>query len=125
MKNQITLILAITFLSSLSAFAQTKDCRTSVVDAYKSLGETIQADDFSSSEFNELNITHLEFNALTSKQQELIYMQVKPLEVMVEETIQKLNRYIERYVGTYYELYMASEIEDWRKKRDSLRSCSY
>lgn len=122
--NKLTLLILSILLAS-SAFANDKPCRSAVVDAYTSLGEKIAADDFSNREFSELGISYAEFNAMDSRDQEAIYMKVKPIEVMVEETIQKLTRYINRYVGTFYEFYMIDELEQWRSSRDTLRSCKY
>lgn len=112
-------------LMSLSASAQEVSCRDAVVTAYSNLGEKIAADEFSNQQFSDLGISYTDFNLMTSREQEAIYLKVKPIEVMVEETIQKLTRYIQRYVGSFYESYMIDEIELWRSSRDTLRSCNY
>lgn len=116
-------LLITTAILMINSAMAANSCRSEVVLAYASLGEKIAEDSFSNSTFEELNVTYTEFNLLSSSEQDEIYMQIKPLEVMVEETIGKLNRYINRYVGTYYELFMADEISQWRTHRDNLRKC--
>ena len=130
----LVLSFTLTALLTINAVAQTHpkeesdkndsiSCRSAVVLAYASFGEKISEDDFSSSTFDELNITVEQFNILSSTEQDEIYKKVKPIEVMVQETIDTLNRYVNRYVGTFYEMYMLDELESWRSSRDGLRGC--
>lgn len=123
-----TLLLRLTLLSllltSVSFANESNSCRKLVVAAYKSLGEDISEDSFSSSSFEELNLSAEDFNVLSSEEQSEIYTMIKPMSVMVEETIGKLNGYINRYAGTIYEFYLVDELEAWRTYRDLLRTCS-
>ena len=64
-----------------------------------------------------------EFNELSSEEQGEIYKQVKPLAVMVEETISDLSGAINYYLNSYYAMYMIDEIDDMRDQRDGLRAC--
>lgn len=124
MKKLTALFITTIFLTLTTAYAADEtQCRNEVVAAYTSLGESINANDFSNRTFTELEISYQEFNLLSSQEQDEIYMQVKPLEVMIEETIGKLNRYINRYAGTFYEMFMLDEIDEWRTHRDALRKC--
>ena len=127
MRKQLLLLLAITFAALGNTYASDespKSCRLAVVLAYLSVGEDINPGAFSNSSFDQLNITIDDFNAMSSEEQDAIYMRVKPIEVMVEETIMKLSRYIDRYLGSPYEAYLIDEINAWRDARSALRSCT-
>jgi hypothetical protein len=108
---------------SVSSFASETSCRDTIVDAYTAIGINMPADSFSNAKFEDFNISIQEFNALSSKEQEVIYMRVKPIEVVAENAINTINRYINRYVGTFYEVYMADELSNWRLQRDNVRNC--
>ena len=110
-------------ISQVQSVFATSSCRDAVVEAYGSLGKKIDKNSFSDSNFSEFNISVEEFNLLSSEEQEEIYMRVKPIEIMVEETISDLNKQINRIAGSFYEFFMINELEDWRSKRDLLRSC--
>lgn len=98
-------------------------CRDAVVDAYASLGKKIEKNSFSNSTFGDFNLSVEEFNALSSEEQEDIYMQIKPIEIMVEQSINDLNQQINRIAGSFYEFFMTDELQTWRASRDQLRSC--
>lgn len=128
MQKQFIILTILVLIASLSPSANAEvsdsmDCRSAVLEAYRSLKEKINPLVFSSTTFEELGITVEEFNNLSSAEQNEIYTRVKPIEVMVQETIIKINNYISRYVGSMYELYLADELETWRVSRDNLRSC--
>ena len=108
----------------LSQTTQAMDCRDAIVSAYHILGEQISSEEFSNAQFSDFNITVEEFNELDSTEQEIIYRRVKPIEVMVEESIARLNGKINRVKGTFYEFFLADELQEWRAKRDDLRSCT-
>lgn len=110
-------------LASTNVFAM--DCRDAVVAGYAAVNVSIDADEFSQLSFEELELTPALYNALPPAEQEEIYRQIKPLEVMVEETISMLNSRINRVVGSYYEFFMIDELEQWRSSRDELRACTY
>ena len=100
------------------------DCRTAVVQAYDSLDTKIDGDSFSNADFADFNVSVEEFNDLSTQEQEEIYIQVRPLEVMVLTTIHLLDAQISRYAGTFYEIYVIEELKKWRSNVDKLRSCS-
>ncbi|MBT4793471.1 MAG: hypothetical protein HON90_18000, partial [Halobacteriovoraceae bacterium] len=52
-----------------------------------------------------------------------IYIQLKPLETMVKDSIVSLNQKINQIIGTFYELFLAAELQEWREKREQLKSC--
>ncbi len=116
-------VIMLALLASGNLFAKTQNCRDAVVKAQKSLGKNISASDFSTMTFDDYNITASEFNDLTSEEQGEIYKQVKPLSVMVDETISDLSRSINYYANSYYAFYMMDEIDEMRDMRDGLRTC--
>lgn len=124
------LIICMLFTAQLS-FAQEVvepvdvNCRDAIVDGYSALDQFIERDSFSLGKFEDHNLTVEQYNALTPEEQEEIYRSIKPLVVMVEETIATLNRNINQVVGTFYEFFMTDELERWRAARDQLRSCIY
>jgi hypothetical protein len=103
-------------ISQIQTVFAASSCRDAVVEAYRSLGKKIEKDSFSDSKFSEFNISVEEFNLLSSEEQEEIYLRV-------EETISDLNKQISRIAGSFYEFFMTHELDDWRSKRDLLRSC--
>ena len=125
MKNTArrTASVLLLLLISFSGFTAELSCRKLVVVAHKSVGEEIEENSFSSERFESFRMTAAEFNALDLEAQEKIYMKVKPMEAMVAETINMLNRYISRYVGSPYELQLTDELEFWRLVRGKLREC--
>ena len=121
--------LLLTLLVSSNLFAgqseiDKKDCRGAVVEAQSVLGNSVAATSFSSRSFDSYNLTVAEFNELDSEAQAEIYMQVKPLSVMVEETISDLNRRIRSYNESFYAFFMVDEIAQMQDIRDGLRQCS-
>lgn len=117
-------VVMLALLASGNLFANTQDCRDAVVKAQKTLGNNVSADEFSTMTFEDYNITASEFNELSSEDQGEIYKQVKPLEVMVDETISDLSRRINYYLNSYYAYFMTDEIDEMRDQRDGLRSCT-
>lgn len=111
-------------LASGNLFAKTTTCRDAVIKGQALLGNSINANDFSSRTFDDYNITASEFNMLDSQEQSEIYQQVKPLSVMVEETVSDLNRRINHYQNSYYAYFMIDEIDEMRDMRAQLRGCS-
>jgi hypothetical protein len=106
------------------AEVEIKDCRTAVVDAKKVLGDDIDPNSFSTMGFTDLNMSAEDFNALTPEVQADYYQKVKPLEVMVEETISDLNGRIDYYSNSFYAFFMIDEIQEMRDSRDELRACT-
>ena len=80
-------LILLGLMTSTSLFAQNKSCRDAVIDAKARLGDTLATDSFSSRNFESYNITATEFNEMNSVEQSQIYMQIKPLAVMVDEVI--------------------------------------
>lgn len=119
----ITLTLSLFSTSIFAEDARTKECRDSIVSAYLAVGINMPADSFSNAKFEDFNISVEDFNALNSKEQELIYMKIKPIQVVTQDAINTINRYINRYAGTFYEVYMADELTLWRLQRDNMRNC--
>ena len=107
----------------LSTQVQALDCRNAVVEAQKTLGNNLAEDSFSNASFEDFNLTVEQFNALSSAKQEKIYIQIKPLETMVKDSIVSLNQKINQIIGTFYELFLAAELQEWREKREQLKSC--
>lgn len=116
-------LLVFLILVAQSQIALATSCRDAVVIAYESFGGHLPKDSFSNSEFKDYNLSIEEFNALSSEEQEKIYMQIKPIELMVEETIGIINQRIGSVAGTFYELFMADKLQLWREARESLKSC--
>ena len=119
------IILSVLLALSCNVIAGEINCRDAVVAGYAALKQEIDRDSFSQGEFEDFDLTPEQYNALSSEQQVVIYQHIKPLVVMVEETITRLNQSIERIVGTFYELYMTDDLQRWRAGRDQLRSCIY
>jgi hypothetical protein len=117
------LFILLGLITSSSLFAGTQTCRSAVVDAKARLGETLAPDSFSSRKFESYNITVSEFNALSSQDQAEIYMQIKPLSVMVDEVIATLNRYIEHYSDGPYSLMYVDLLQELRGYKDDLFTC--
>lgn len=117
------IVIMLALLASGNLFANTQNCRDAVVKAQKTLGHDISANEFSTMSFNDYNVTALEFNELSSEQQAEIYKQVKPLQVMVDETISDLSGAITYYLNSYYATYMQNKIDEMRDMRDGLRTC--
>lgn len=99
------------------------ECRTAIVNAYSTLQIKIDPNSFSTHTFEDYNLSIEEFNALAPELQEAIYQKIKPISVVVESTINYLNRYINRYAGTIYEQYLIDDLQNWRHARDVLRNC--
>ena len=117
------ILILLSIMVSTSLFAQTQSCRTAVVDAKARLGDSLGPNSFSSRNFESYNITASEFNAMDSKEQAEIYMQIKPLKVMVSEVIALLNRYIEHYKDSPYALMYADLLQELRDYKDNLINC--
>tara|TARA_B100001971_G_C18267890_1_gene595800 strand:+ start:11453 stop:11815 length:363 start_codon:yes stop_codon:yes gene_type:complete len=117
------LFLSLITLTIGSAFA--KDCRTAIVDASISLNEPLSPESFSTNSFADFNLTAAEFNALPSTEQVDIYNRIKPLSVMVEEMVGKVNRtinYLNNY--PYIRLFRSELIDEFRAHRTELRACN-
>jgi len=99
------------------------DCRAKVVAAYGLLEKPIDADNFSTNSLADLGLSIEEINNLNPQEQAVIYDQVKPLDVVIEETIDELSSRIDQVVGTFYEFFMAEQLQQWRAQREELRVC--
>lgn len=125
---RILLLTALVFFISpiLKAedFLSDKECRKLIVEAYDLLGDKVEPDSFSTNEFSDFNISIEQFNALTASEQVDIYRRIKPLAVVVQEVIDEINGQINRYAGTFYEYFMAEQMQQWRAKKDELRGCN-
>lgn len=120
------MLLAMITLMSTNLFAEEtakNDCRSLIVAAYKSIGQEIEANSFSNTTYEELNISPEEFNAMSSAEQEEIYNQIKPIQMVANDTANLINRYIEKYSSPFYSRYMADELMNWRSLKDQLRVC--
>jgi len=124
MKSLLVALSIMTFSITASAAPEAKDCREAIVDVSIELGSPMSPTSFSSREFSEYNITVSEFNALTSAEQIEIYQQVKPLSVMVEEMVARVNRTI-TYLNNdlYTRMFRSEVIDQYRELRDELRAC--
>lgn len=118
-KLVLTLVLV-----TQSTLLLANDCRDAVVEAYQSIGVAVERDSFSNSNFEDFNISIDEFNLLDSEQQQSIYVQIRPLEDMVQATIAAVNSKIARYAGTFYEIYVIDKLELWRGQVDKLKVCT-
>lgn len=119
------LILSLLLLGQVAIVKEGKaaDCRDSVVEAYTALDMTIERESFSTGSFDQFELTPEQYNALTPAEQEEIYKMIKPLQVMVQETIDLLNGNIRQVAGTVYEFFLTDELARWREARDGLRQC--
>lgn len=117
------LILSLLTLSLTQAFA--KDCRSAIVDASVSLNEPLAPESFSTNTFADFNLNADEFNALPSTEQVDIYNRIKPIEVMVEEMVGRVNRTIE-YLNNdpFIRMFRSELIDEFRAHRDELRACN-
>lgn len=98
-------------------------CRSLIVDTYKMFGMNIGPMSFSSTNFEELNITVEEFNSLDPDDQSAVYTLIKPISLAVEDTIATINGVIERYSGTEFEIEFADALQILRFYKDQLRVC--
>lgn len=117
------LVLGILILSFNTVFA--KECRQAIVDASVTLGEPLAPESFSTNTFDDFNITAEEFNSLPSFEQVNIYNRIKPIEVMVEEMVGRVNRTI-NYLNNdpFYRIFRVEVIDAFRAHRDELRACN-
>lgn len=116
-------ILLVLVIISQTALAYAANCRDAIVEAQASLGNQIERNSFSSSTFLDFNISVEEFNLLEPSEQEEIYAKIRPIEVMIEKSIDELNQKIQYVSGSFYEMMMLDELTAWRTSRDELRSC--
>lgn len=121
---KLFIVLGLMATSTVFANETTQiECRDAVVNAKAHIGEYISPDSFSSRTFESYNMSANEFNNLTSQAQVNIYMQVKPIEIMVEETVNQMNSYIQRYSNSAYALYFVDTIQEYREFKDALLNC--
>ena len=120
----MTRLLVLLLLITQTQNALASSCRDAIVSAYSALGSSIDKDSFSNYKFNEFNISNEYFNRLTPEEQDKIYKQIKPLEIMTEETLSLINQQINDVAGTYAEFFMYDNLESWRNARAELRSCT-
>ena len=120
-KNLIISVLFTVFAQNILAATNEAECRQTVVDSYRTFGIIIRTDSFSSARFEDMELTAEQFNALELDVQILIYRQVKPLEVVAQETIDILNSKISRISGSSVEYLMLDALTKWRALRESLR----
>lgn len=114
-------LLAALLINIPLAQAEQISCRLAVVKAYKSLGQDIEMDSFSSLEFEDLNMSVEQFNLLPPSEQDAYYSQLIPLEMTVQRTIDILTKYITEY-SSFAGLYIL-EVKDWRSKLSLLKTC--
>ncbi len=124
MKIKSIILFALIIITLKSSFAVSDEavCRESVVSSYRTFGFIIKPNSFSSKTFADFNITPEEFNELELDEQIKIYQQIKPLEVVAQETIDVLNSKISRISGSPIEYLMLDALEKWRSNRDNLRA---
>lgn len=120
--NRLFLLILIS-ISAIGTASANEFCRSLVVDTYNIVGAKIDPLSFSSTTFEELNISIDEFNVMDSEDQQTIYDLVKPMSVMVEDTIGQINSIIERYSDTPLEFLYSREIKALRGLETQLRSC--
>lgn len=105
------------------AFA--KNCRQSIVEARQALRSPLAPADFSSLDKNSFRLSARRFNSLSADEQAKIYMKLKPLAVMVDETVQEISstiNYLSR--DPYASLFRAQILQNLRQSREELRNCS-
>lgn len=119
------LFLLLSLLVSTAAFtAETaKDCREAIVEAKLVLGQAIEKDSFSSNQFSDFNISISEFNEMSPEEQSNIYVQVKPLSIMVEEVRAEINSNIGYIQDSPYAFFYVDELAILRETRDVLIAC--
>ena len=124
MKIKSIILFALIIITLKSSFAVSDEavCRESVVSSCRTFGFIIKPNSFSSKTFADFNITPEEFNELELDEQIKIYQQIKPLEVVAQETIDVLNSKISRISGSPIEYLMLDALEKWRSNRDNLRA---
>lgn len=118
-----TLLIALLAISVSSTSFAGETCRSLIVDTYQVFGVSLNPMGFSSTTFEELNISIEEFNAMSAENQQTIYTLIKPMSVSVGDAIDTINSIINRYTGTLYEFDLLDELQALREKRDMLRSC--
>lgn len=121
--NKFYLVLVVLFLQGNFAFATT--CRDAVVEGHAALGLNLERDSFSNAKFTDLGVSVDDFNEMDSEAQEEIYTRIKPMKIMVDSTIIGLNGRINRYAGTFYEVYVLDKLERWRNAVQTLETCTY
>lgn len=98
-------------------------CREVIVAAQKALGNSVDPQSFSTSTFADLNTSVEELNSMTVDQQQEIYRKVMPIEVMVDQTLEEIQRTIENYSYGFYALLMADKLQTLRVHREKLKVC--
>lgn len=128
MKSILCLLLIISSLHCLADAKNSDDkksCRQIIVSAKKYLGDEIAANSFSVSTFQEEQISIDHFNSLSSIEQEAIYMRIKPLKIMVSDTIKEISLLLNRFKGSKEEIAYYQYFSLLRLTRDDLRNCKY
>lgn len=120
--HKFTILFLLVFTGPISAKPMPdQECRNLIVTGYKLLKQDVKTDDFSTNKFEDFDLTVEQFNQLSAEEQIIIYNKIKPLGLVVSEVIDALNDEINRYVGTFYEFFMAADIQKWRLQKDLLR----
>lgn len=120
------LLILLGLVANSVAFAEIqtqKSCRDAVVEGKAMVGEYVSPESFSSRTFDSYNLTAEEFNSLDSDEQTEIYNQIKPIEIVVEDTVATLNRYIEYYTDSPYAFYYIDRVQRFREAKDALLNC--
>lgn len=100
------------------------ECRQAIVEAHDSLRDPIDPDSFSSMSIEEFTLSPEEFNNLETGVQIYYYNALKPVSLMVEAVIDRLNSVISFYVDNEaFREVMKNYIIELRARRQALRSC--
>ncbi|MAZ47035.1 MAG: hypothetical protein CME65_00640 [Halobacteriovoraceae bacterium] len=121
MKKTLCMLMLVT--SAIASEGQAAECRDAVVAGFAALDQSIERESFSTGSFDQFELSPEQYNALTPAEQVEIYQKIKPLPVMVQETIDLLNGNIGQVAGTIYEFFLIDELARWREARDGLRQC--
>lgn len=88
----IKIFLMLTIISQ-ATFSMSK-CKETIMYYYKVIGSPLDAQEFSSVSFVELELTTEEFNALDAADQVLYFEKLKPIKMKAQETLQEINMQI-------------------------------
>ncbi len=120
-------ILATTAQANQPAEEPTRpiDCRQAIVDAHDTLQDPINPRSFSSMPIEDFTLSAEQFNNLDPRLQAYYYQALKPISLMVDSTIGRLNSVINFYAGNqYFRDIMIDALAELRARREALRTCN-
>lgn len=98
-------------------------CKKLVIEGKSLLGETLVAEEFSTLNTENFEITRDEFNKLPTKKQKELYKKLKPLKMYVEETINQIDNRLNLASTSIWGYLTDSETDQFKKVRDNLKTC--